>query len=99
MGRSCLTCISNSVQRTDAGSIGRPQFGLPRLLGMKVIAAPPDNTPPTSCGDLSRRMKKAPDPVRGLPHFLAGSVHNQAVEVRNFLIASSSFARNQSSCS
>ena len=43
-------------------------------------------------------MKKAPERVRGLPHFLAGSVcTDQAVAVRNFLIAISSFARNQSS--
>ena len=42
-------------------------------------------------------MKKAPDPVRGLPHFLAGSVHNQAEAVRYFLIVISSFARSQSS--
>ena len=32
----CLACISNSVQRTEAGSMGRPQFGLPRLLGMTL---------------------------------------------------------------
>jgi hypothetical protein len=45
-------------------------------------------------------MQKAPERVRGLPHFLAGSVcTNQAVAVRNFLMVISSFARNQSSSS
>ena len=41
---------------------------------------------------------KGPGSVRGLPHFLAGSVcTDQAVAVRNFLMVISSFARNQSS--
>jgi hypothetical protein len=45
-------------------------------------------------------MKKAPGRVRGLPHFLAGSVRTtQAVAVRNFLIVISSFARYQSASS
>ena len=43
----------------------------------------------------SRRMKKAPERFRNLPHFLAGDVHNQAVAVWNFLIVISSFARYQ----
>ena len=40
--------VQNSAQKTEAGSMGRPQLGLPRLLGMKVRPRPPDNTPPTS---------------------------------------------------
>ena len=55
----------------------------------------------TQVGDLNdgrvSAHEKGPGAVRGLPHFLAGSVHNQAEAVRNFLIVISSFARNQSS--
>ncbi len=50
VSRSCLTRSSNSVARTGAGGLGRPQLGLPRLRvvvgGATGIAIGPDHTPP-----------------------------------------------------
>jgi hypothetical protein len=107
---NCLTCISNSV--TVAGGRGpdRPQFGFPRLrvvTGREAgIAMSPDDTPPSSTRGIDvmeyspARMKKAPERVRGLPHFLAGSVcTSQAAIVPAFFCVISSSARSQSSSS
>ncbi len=86
--------------------MGRPQLGLPRLLAIKVRPPPARyysaelESAIEMMAGLRRLHEKGPGAVRGLPHFLAGSVcTNQAVAVRNFLIVISSFARSQSSWS
>lgn len=43
---SCLTRSSNSVARADAGGMGRPQLGLPRVgVWATGITIGPDHTP------------------------------------------------------
>jgi hypothetical protein len=49
--------------------------------------------------DVGNELKKTPERVRGLPHFLAGSVRSQAAIVPAFFCMISASARSQSSSS
>jgi hypothetical protein len=95
--------LRNWVAGERAGSMGRPQLGLPRLLGIKVKPARQYYSAELMLGDLNdgkaSSHKKGPGSSRGMDRFGFGVCVNQAVAVRNFLTAISSFARYQSSSS